>query len=107
MIADCNSCKHLHDCDERLIGCSDYKDENMNSLGELLAKIRMGLAVTQEGLAMLCRINVGRIDSFEKDQLIPKRKELHSIIKGLNLDKFDSDNLFDWRNKILSRRHSA
>jgi transcriptional regulator with XRE-family HTH domain len=76
----------------------------MNSFGELLTKIRMRLAVTQEGLAALCRINIGRIDGFERNRVIPKRKEFYSIIRALNLDGFDSDHLCDLRGEALVER---
>lgn len=76
------------------------------TFGELLAKTRTRLALTQDGLAVLSIINVGRIDAFENNRIIPKRKELHAIIIALNLDKFDGDDLFYWINKELIDRHS-
>jgi transcriptional regulator with XRE-family HTH domain len=75
------------------------------TFGELLTKTRMRLAVTQEGLAVLSMINVGRIDAFENGRIIPKRNELHAIIRSLQLDEIDGYNLFDWRSKALSKRH--
>jgi transcriptional regulator with XRE-family HTH domain len=71
------------------------------TFGQHLADIRNRANISQEEVARLTRINVGLIDWFEKDRIIPNRKQVHAICRAINCSSFW---LLKWRENSLRYR---
>lgn len=78
--------------------------ENGATFGEHLAYLRNRATMSQGMLADKVGISEARIDYFERDLLIPNRKQTHCLARAMRADVFW---LLRWRNAALIRRRST